>query len=237
MKPILLLFAFLTVYLANSSAASAHAIWIESSAKAAKNQPHAVKIFYGEYPEGEIEPTAKWYSDLQSLEAWVVSPSQKKTRLTLTNAATHLTGSFTPTEDGVYYVTTVHTTKDLGGTTKYEFSSVAPVLAGRTAAAVTAPGAPLAIVAAPKEHKLNAPVEVQVWKDGQPFKEGKVELMSPEGWVKTVKSDANGKVVFTPKMKGSYVLEASDYRPETGEWHQQSYTHAWQGATTRIVVN
>jgi uncharacterized GH25 family protein len=236
MKILTRFLALATVYLLGMYSAVAHAIWIESPAQAAKNKVHEVKIFYGEYPAGELEPTAKWYSDLKTLDAWVTSPTQQKTKLTLTDAGTHLLGSFTPDQDGVYYLTTVHTTKELGGTTKYEFSSVAPVRVG-SAAAITAPAVPLAIVVQPKAYKANAPVEVQVWKEGKVFPDGKVELMSPEGWVKTVKTDAAGKVTFTPKMKGSYVLEASDYQKEDGEWNQQKYTHFWKGATTRIQVN
>ena len=115
MKSIILFLAIVAAYLAGAPAANAHAIWIESNAKATKSKPHEVKIFYGEYPEGEIETTAKWYSDLKTLEVWVVR--------------------------------------------------------------------------------------------------------------------------FTPKIKGSYVLEASDYQPENGEWQQKPYTHSWKGATTRILIN
>lgn len=237
MKTVILLLLVVAAYLGGTHTAAAHAIWIESSAKATKNKAHEVKIFYGEYPEGEIEPTEKWFSDLKTLEVWVISPSQQKTKLTLTNASTHLIGYFTPEQDGIYYITTVHTTKDLGGTTKYEFSSVVPVLAGSAAPVVAAPTVPLSVVVQPKAYKTNELVEVQVWKEGKAFKDGKVELMSPEGWVKTVKTDANGKVKFTPKVKGSYVIETSDYHKEDGEWNQNKYTHSWQGATTRILIN
>lgn len=237
MRTVFLFLAVVAACLAGASAAEAHAIWIESNAQAARNKPHEVKIFYGEYPEGALEPTAKWYSDLKTLEVWVSGPAQQKTKLTLTDAGTHLVGSFTPDKDGVYYISTVHAARELGGTTKYEFSSVAPVLVGNGAAAAPAPAVPLAVVAPAKGYKAHEPVQVQVWKDGQPFKQGKVELMSPEGWVKTVKTDAEGKLTFTPRLKGSYVLEASDYQKQDGQWHDKPYTHAWQGATTRILIN
>lgn len=236
MKTLLLFLALVAAGLGGARTAAAHAIWIESGAKATKHKAHEVRIFYGEYPEGQLEPTAKWYSDLKTLEVWVTGPGQQRTKLTLTDAATHLVGSFTPGQDGLYYLSTVHAAKELGGTTKYEFSSVAPVLVG-SAAATAAPKAPLAVVVTPQEHKANELVEVQVWKDGQAFKDAKVELMSPEGWVKTVKTDANGKVTFTPKIKGSYVLEASDYQKQDGQWHEKPYTHSWQGSTTRILIN
>ncbi|WP_400193272.1 DUF4198 domain-containing protein [Hymenobacter sp. B81] len=237
MKTLILFLAGLAAILVGTSTATAHAIWIESPTKATKHKAHEVKIVYGDYAEGVVEPTAKWYSDLKTLEVWVTGPAQQKTRLTLTDAGTHLVASFVPEADGLYYLSTVHATRELGGSTKYEFSSVTPVLVGRGAAALAPPAQPLAIVVAPRAYKANEPVEAQVWKAGQVFKNGKVELMSPEGWVKTVQTDANGKLVFTPKLKGSYVLEASDYQEQAGEWHQKKYTHFWQGSTTRILIN
>lgn len=239
MKKITLILALAAIYLGISQSADAHAIWIESGSKATKNKAHDVKIFYGEYPAGEIEPTEKWYSDLKSLEVWVISPSKKKTKLTLSDAVSHLSSSFVPDEDGIYYITTVHSTRDLGGTTKYEFSSVAPVLSGKAAAAA-APAAleqPLSIVVQPAAYKTNGLVELQVWKDGEAFADGEVLIMSPEGWVKTVKADDRGQVSFIPKLKGNYVIETSHYRKEAGEWNSKPYTHTWKGSTTRILVN
>ncbi len=223
-------------YLLGSTDANAHALWIESNAKATKNKAHEVNIFYGEYPSGVSDSTAKWYSDLKDLDLWVTSPSNKKTKLELKDLSTHLTSSFIPDEDGLYYVTAVHSTKDLGGTTKYEFSSVAPVLSGKAAAAPKLEQ-PLAITVAPNPYKTDSKVDLQVWKGGQAFVDGEVLIMSPEGWVKTVKTDSKGQVSFTPKLKGSYVIETSDYKKEAGEWNEKKYTHTWKGSTTRILVN
>ena len=237
MKKIIFFFAVIAAYTGVVQTANAHAIWIESNPAATKNKAHEVKIFYGEYPEGEVEPTAKWYSDLKSLEVWLTSPSKKKTRLVLTDATDHLNSSFVPDEEGVYFITTVHATKDLGGATKYEFSSVAPVLSGKTASLPAAPEIPLAIIVAPKTYRADGVVELQVRKGSEAFVGGEVMIMSPEGWVKTVKTNDKGQVSFTPKLKGSYVIEASEYKKETGEWNQKQYTHTWKGSTTRILVN
>lgn len=236
MKKLTVLFLVLAAYVAAGLEANAHAIWIQSNPKASKNKAHEVNVFYGEYPEGKPDSVGKWYSDLKDIEVWVISPSQKKTKLELKDVSTHLTSSFVPDEDGVYYISTVHSTKDLGGTTKYEFSSLVPVAAG-SAAAGSAPASPLAIISEAKPYKASQPVELQIRAEGQPLKKGEVSVMSPEGWVKTLHTDENGKVSFVPQLKGRYVIEATSYKKEAGKWNEKDYTHTWKGSTTSFVVN
>ncbi|WP_276345646.1 DUF4198 domain-containing protein [Daejeonella sp. JGW-45] len=236
MKKLFLIIAVIAGF-GTAQTAEAHALWIESNSRATKHKAHEVNIFYGEYPSGVSDSTARWYSDLKNLEVWVLSPSQKKTKLELKDLSTHLSSSFIPDEDGIYYVSSVHTTKDLGGTTKYEFSSVVPVLTGKAPAALTVPEQPLSVLVQPNAYKTNELIRVQAWKGGQAFAGGEVLIMSPEGWVKTVKTDENGQVSFTPKLKGSYVIETSDYKKEAGEWNAKPYTHTWKGTTARILVN
>src|SRR5690606_961184 len=153
------------------------------------------------------------------------------------NVSSHLTTSFVPDEEGLYYLTTVHTTKDLGGTTKYEFSSVAPVISGRAASgSIPAPALPLAIVSEPKVHPTNQSLALQVMKETAAFANAEVVIISPTGWVQTLKTNEQGKVSFTPQWKGDYVIEASDYNKEAGQWHDKAFTASWQGSTTRIIV-
>jgi uncharacterized GH25 family protein len=217
--------------------AAAHAIWIESDAKAVRNKAHDVKVFYGEYPEGNPDSTQNWFSDLKNLEVWVTSPSKKRIKLVLNNAATYLSGSFIPEEDGVFYITTSHQTKELGGTTRYEFSSIVPVLSGKADVSSAVPDNLLAIIVQPKIYKANKVIELLVIKNGGAFAGKEVTIMSPDGWVKTVKTNDRGEVSFTPKSKGSYVIETSDYKKQEGEWNEKKYSHTWHGSTTRIQIN
>jgi uncharacterized GH25 family protein len=238
MKKIIILLVVLATSIGAGLKVNAHAIWIESHQKASKNKAHEVKICYGEYPEGERDSVSKWYSDLKDLEVWVISPSQKKTKLNLQNAVTHLSSSFIPDEDGIYYISTTHVAKELGGTTKYEFSSVLPVVSGNISVGTAAsPAMALSVIAAPKSYRSNQPIELLVKMDGEVHKKGEVSIMSPEGWVKTLHTDDSGKVVFTPNLKGLYVIEATDYKKEAGQWHDKSFTHAWKGSTTSFIVN
>jgi len=238
MKKLIVLLIILVAYVGTSLEANAHAIWIQSNPNATKNKAHEVNVYYGEYPEGQTDSVEKWFSDLKDLEVWVTSPSQKKTKLVLKDAKTHLVSSFIPDEDGVYYVSTAHTTKELGGTTKYEFSSAVPVVSGNASSApVSAPSSPLVIVSEPKSYRTNQVIELQVRKDGEALAKGEVAVMSPQGWVKTLHTDDQGKISFTPHLKGRYVIEASDYKKEAGQWNDKAYTHTWKGSTTSFVVN
>lgn len=237
MKKVRIILLVITAYFAEIHQTNAHAIWIESKPKASKNKAHEVNVFYGEYTEGQPDSVRRWYSDLKDLEVWLTSPSKKRTQLQLKDVLTHLTSSFIPDEDGLYYISTVHATKDLGGTTKYEFSSIAPVLVGNINTEAAGIEQTLSVIAQPKTFKTNSLIELQVAKGAEVFSGAEVSIMSPEGWVKTVKTDDKGQVSFTPKLKGSYVIETSEFKKEEGEWDAKKYKAFWKGSTTHILVN
>ncbi|MBE8714335.1 DUF4198 domain-containing protein [Sphingobacterium hungaricum] len=229
------LFTLLLLWITSVNLAEAHAIWIEASPIANKNQPQTVKIFYGEYANAEIEPTQDWYSDLKTIEVWLISPSQKKTKLTLSDQKTFLQAEFTPEEDGTYFVSTEHAAKDLGGQSKYVFSSVIPVQVGKSPSQVK-PASALAVTAQAKTFTLKDDVTLQVTAKGIAAANAEVLVMSASGWSKTFKTDQNGTINFKPLWKGNYVIETSTYQEQAGKWNDKGHTHVWQGSTTFIQV-
>ncbi len=237
MKKLITLIVIIAGYFGNILQANAHAIWIETNQKASKNKAHEVNIFYGEYPEGKADSVDKWYSDLKKLEVWVISPSQKKIKLILKDVSTHLTSSFMPEEDGIYQISTVHSTKDLGGTTKYEFSSLVNVAVGSSSVGSSSPTLSLSIISEAKPYHINQPIELHFKKDGEALVKSEVLIMSPGGWVKTLEPNTAGKISFIPLIKGRYVIEVSSSIQETGKWNDKDYTNSWKGSTTSFVVN
>lgn len=232
MKIITQLFLIL-ILLGGKQVAMAHAIWIESKASASKNQPHDVKIFYGEYASGEKESTDKWYSDLKNLEVWLMTPDNQRVKLDVKDEQGHLATSFVTEKDGVYYISTVHATKDLGGTTKYNFSSLVPVRVGKLAISATSPkDLPFSVEKITTNGKNKSVIEVLVSSNGKAVKDAEVIVMSETGWTKTFKTNENGVVSFSPQWKGNYVVEASQMNDEAGRWHDKDYTRNWHGTTT-----
>ena len=57
---------------------NAHAIWIETNTEAKVGDWHEVRVFFGEPNEtNKPTPTERWYSDLNTLSLFLISPSGK----------------------------------------------------------------------------------------------------------------------------------------------------------------
>ncbi|GAA4807857.1 hypothetical protein GCM10023231_41390 [Olivibacter ginsenosidimutans] len=91
----LLLLALITL---NIYQLSAHALWIETAQTGKTGQLQTVKLFFGEYAEGERDEIAKWNSDLASLELWLIKPDGQKEKLSTEARTSFLQASFTPGE-------------------------------------------------------------------------------------------------------------------------------------------
>jgi uncharacterized GH25 family protein len=233
----LLQLTLLLIALTIGQSAFAHALWVETNPSATIDQTHQVRIFYGEYANQEIEPIENWYSDVKDFTLWLTTPSQQKVKLEKQATADFFQSSFTPTEEGIYTLTVVHAAKDLGGTTKFEFSSTAFVTAGNANISAVRADIPLYAQIQPKVHQKGQQISTTVYKQGKPLADAEVIVMSEEGWAKTFKTDAQGQVSFPVLWAGNYVIEVSDYVAEQGLWHEKAYKNVWRGATTFIQVN
>lgn len=217
----------------------AHALWIETASTGKQGQAQEVKIFYGEYASKELEEAGQWYSDVKDFTLWLTSPGKEKVKLNTTAGANFYSASFTPENDGVYYLTVSHEAKDLGGTTKYEFSSVAAVAVGKIDVVnhTLIPNSIKVAANEAKAYKVNTPVQIKAMLNGQPVANKPVSVFSPEGWSKELKTDANGNISFRPIWPGRYVLELSNFEKTSGEHNGQNFSAAWQGSTCSFVVN
>lgn len=222
-----------------SQTADAHALWIESSSPSAqKNTAQTVKVFYGEYEHGTKDLVKDWYADLRALELYIQHPNGQSTRLETHVADDHLSASFTPEQDGLYLIHTTHAASELGGKTKYVFSASLPVVVGESDLMITNPKEiDLLAFVPPRENHLDQTVDIYILDRGNIPESANVTVISAEGWAKTFKTDADGKVSFPPLWKGIYVVETSKYTLEEGVWNNKPHTHVWQSATTIFHVH
>ncbi|QBQ41017.1 DUF4198 domain-containing protein [Sphingobacterium psychroaquaticum] len=223
------------IVLGGNQVVNAHAVWLESNTTGIKNQSQSVRVYYGEYETGENEATKDWYSDLRELTVSIVHPDGSVSTLPLTDKGDFLEGTFVPTSDGHYAIFTSHATKDLGGDTRYEFVSQATVQVGN---AVEAGKCPLVyqLQVAPKTYKQNDTVRIQLTEHGAPLSKKDVSVMSPSGWSKTYKSDAEGFISIPTLWSGRYVVEFGNMMQQEGDWHGKTYKKNWQGLTTSFIV-
>ncbi len=224
MKRILIVLSVLSFLAAGSL--SAHALWIETFGPAKKGEKQTVKVFWGEFGDNQHDPADKWFSDMSDFRLFITSPDGKKTQLATTAGADHYLAEFTPEEEGVYLLTVSHEAKDLGGTTRLQYNSVAAVKIGKSGKG-NQPGfneAQLKIWAdASKSYKVNKPLSLDVLLKGEHAEKVHVEVFSPSGWKRDFQSDGKGNVVFSPIWAGRYQAEASVYSEEAGEHNGKPY--------------
>ncbi|MFC5283672.1 DUF4198 domain-containing protein [Pedobacter alpinus] len=216
----------------------AHALWIETKSTGKIGQTQEVKIFYGEFVTNEKDSVAKWFSDVKEFSLWLTSPGKGKIKLNTTAGANFYSAYFTPEKDGVYILSVVHEPKELGGTTKYEFSSLATVAVGKTSAINTSEvsNAIYTSVSDSKIYNADVPVKIKAVLNGKPLANKNISVFSPEGWSKEYTTDKNGEIEFSPLWAGRYILEISNYEKTSGEHHNKNYTAFWQCGTSTFEV-
>lgn len=217
----------------------AHALWIETNTAGKIGQSQEVKVYYGEYVNNEREETAKWFSDVKSFSLWLTAPGKEKIKLNTIEGSNFYAAKFTPEKDGVYFLTVLHEAKELGGTTKYEFSSIATITVGKVSLidfTYISNGLKVSVNEA-KTYQTNATVKIKAELNGKPLANKHISVFSPEGWAKEYTTDQNGNVEFKPIWPGRYVLEVSNYEKTTGEHYGKTYSAAWQGATSSFEVS
>lgn len=216
----------------------AHALWIEAKTQGKVGQAEEVKIYYGEYASNEREEVGKWYSDVKEFTLWLSAPGKEKVKLSTIAGINFFSAKFTPEKEGLYVLTVSHEAKELGGKTKYVFSSIATVNVGKTNAVDqnVLPNTLKVAVNEAKVYKVNTPVNLKAVLDGKPLANKHVSVFTPEGWSKEFTTDENGAIAFKPIWPGRYVLEVSNYEKVSGEHNGQKYEAAWQGATSSFEV-
>ncbi len=225
-----------TAVLISHQRAEAHAIWIETAPYGAPAKAHTVRIYYGEYEVRKLENTADWYSDLRDLEVYVSQPGHEKIKLSLADKGSYLETTFVPQQKGLYFVSTSHATKELGGTMRYEFTSQVAVLVGNDPAKTLFDALPYQLYVSPQEYTKGDKITVYLTNDGQALAEQDIVVMSPSGWSKHYTSDNQGRVIVDALWEGVYVVEFGHTTQVNGTWHGNSYTENWQGITTSFLV-
>ncbi len=230
-RPILLLIALMCVKFGFS-----HALWIETSPSGKAGQSQQVRVYYGEYAYGLIDPVEKWYSDVKDFKLFLVAPGAKPVELTKTAQSDHFSSDFTPSGDGTYSLLVVHPSKDPYETTAFEFSSLAQVVVGKSSAQTLE--IPIMIQTdATGNYNLGGQVQAVISQGGKPLAETAVEVAAPDGWTKALKTDAQGKISFQAPVKGKYLVEVSKTDDQAGDWFGKTIEKVWRATTTVIYVD
>jgi len=213
----------------------AHALWIQTASAAKAGQQQSVKITYAE-PGGTPEKLADWYSDIKDFELWLSGPDHKKAKLVTTTSVDYFTSEFLPEKDGVYTLSVGHTSKDLEGTTVYQFNCNAVVNVGKPAVVSEGVSPNELSIFAVSAVKVNKPVSLKGLYKNAPFEKLSITVFSPSGWSRPIVTDEKGNADFVPEWPGVYFIEASNNWKQEGKQHGNDYKSFWRTATPELHV-
>jgi len=226
---------FLAAALLLTSQIFAHAIWIETDLNAVKGKNHTAKVFFGEYGGNERDTVANWFSDLNKLSVWLVTPGGEKKQLEAKPTLTAIDVDFTPETDGIYKLLIYHVVKDLHGKAKIEYNASATIVAGKAAKEAANSNEVALQWNAEKAVNIHKALPLTVLVNGKPAKEP-VEIVLPGTEGQKFTSDEKGLVTFTPAKPGKYMVEIMHNDKVEGTHNDKPYTSVWKIATECIDV-
>lgn len=233
MKIVKLIFTLMTILACKM--VTAHALWIETDPSGTKNNTHEIKIYYGEYSQGLIEPFDKWYSDVNDFKIYIISPTQQKTEISKVALADSYTATFTPTENGTHIIYIDHYAKEPYKTTAFEFLAMAKVHVGNNS--LTQVDLALAIDLDYNNYKVGDLVTAKVTRNAKVFTNAEIEIVLPDGWAKKIKTDDEGIISFKIPVKGKYLLEVTDTENKNTNWFGTTIDKIWRANTVVLFVN
>ena len=212
-----------------------HALWIQTKAQSNINQTHEVKIFYGEFESQEFDEVDKWYSDVKDFKLYLTLPNGERKELDTKADKNCFTANFSPDQEGVYTLHVDHPAKEMYEGRRFDFSSTAFVSVGEKSTNPTI-ASPFFIQTSSNAVNTGDSVEAFVLVDQKPAENIEVQIIRADGWIKTVKTDKQGKISFSPDWKGNYILEASQTVEKKDQWEGKPLNSIWRGSTTLIQV-
>ncbi|WP_337847893.1 hypothetical protein [Sphingomonas sp.] len=203
--------------LIGATAANAHYLWIEQPAAG-----NAI-IHFGEFDEGLIERSPGRMDEMPSIDAFSGGVA-----LTVTKLPDHFALS------ARYSANAPVTAQELGDPVKDWRASgngiVKPMFYARYAVVGDAPTARLDLDIVPASDGKS----VQVWFHGKPLTGATVNLFAPNGWAKTDKTGADGKLAMTLPWRGYYVAEVIYREAVTGSFRGADYEAVRHRATLTL---
>jgi hypothetical protein len=214
----------------------AHAMWIETSPSGKKGVAQDVRIFFGEFGDKDITPTATWFSDISQFTLVLTGPDNKEIVLPSTKKDQYYLATFTPQEDGFYSLAMHHVVKSVYNGMVLDYNSSATVAVGKTDPRNAGPSKNVISVlpAIRSAYKINEPVSIQAFLQGKPAGNHEVEVVAPNGWSKKLYTDSLGFAKFTPLWDGQYNVEFTNTEKKEGTHQDQAFSN-WYYCSTMLI--
>ncbi|RYY62838.1 MAG: hypothetical protein EOO05_01185 [Chitinophagaceae bacterium] len=215
----------------------AHAMWIETNPSGKKGISQEVRVYFGEFGDKDITPTATWFSDISQFSLVLVAPDGTETILKATPKEMYYSASFTPTSEGVYSLAMHHVVKQVYNGMVLDYNSSATVQVGAANVKSARPSRNvIAVLPTVKaSYVASQPISIQAFFEGRPAGQKEVEVVAPNGWSKKLYTDSLGFASFTPLWDGKYNVEYTSTEKKEGD-HQSEKFSSWYYCSTMIIT-
>lgn len=218
----------------------AHALWIETVTSGKVGQAQEVKVFLGEYADGERDSTQNWFSNMRDFTLYVIAPDGKKEALQCTPNGNHFKATFTPKTAGTYVLSVDHTVQEVYSGSKIRYYALGLVKVNGSAAGggELVQKADYALVTkGDRKPKVNQAESVQLFYKQNRSSVSELTVQSPVGWTKKFKADENGAVTFQPYWAGKYMLEGTFTENASGTHEGKPFERIWHCVTYCLDVD
>lgn len=204
---------------------SAHGYWIETAGNNQVNQPVTIKMFYGDYPEGE-KLTGKTLDKMKDIKVFVTSTNGKKQELAMIQNDSCWQATFTPHSDGIYEITGINDVRDVQDWTKHKLGITRPVQYLKVAYQVghkkTNKATPLFLDVDVNKKSSNE-YELAVVKDGKKIPNQVIKLSAYGGKELELTTDKKGKIAFKLEAPALYIISIDWIDQTPGEFKGKKY--------------
>lgn len=215
-------FAFLLVCL--SSHALAHSYWIDFVGQPQKNVPLEIRLYYGEYAEKKME-AGRPLDKMKDIRLWAVTPSGDSISISTQQTEAYWLAYFTPETDGEYQILGINDTRGVQNWKAHNLGIVLPKQYLRknfTVGEVQTASAKLLYLDTDVIQKGDV-YQLQLFKDGKPFRSHKITIINPDGWTKQKTTDRMGICSFEANTPGMYLIETEWLDESPGVYKEIAY--------------
>lgn len=205
------------------------AYWMEVKGSGKAGEKVIVQLIYGNIDDFGIRhrQSGKELKLAGEFSFSLIDPAGKKTVLKLNQKSDCWETTFTPKDKGTYRILGLNNSHPVVDRSATGGENVLPVdylCSQYLVGAAQGPSDPMQFLDI-TIFKENKSIIVQAFQNNKPAKaKSKLRVFNPENWEKELVLDEKGTAVFSPTMKGMYIVRLDWVDPKSGNYKGTAYT-------------
>lgn len=222
MKKIVPAFAVFLMLLSFNS--EAHSYWIEFANKPQLNEPLEIRLYYGEYASHKRE-SGHPLEKMKDIRVWTVAPDGDSTFIETKQTEEYWVGYYTPKMTGEFQVLGINDTRGVQNWKAHNLGIALPKQYLRKEFILSGSNGSETISTTKSRQFLDFDITqsedeylIATNKGERSYREAKITITNPEGWIRIRFTDRMGNATFKPNETGTYLIE-TEWLDETPGIH------------------